>query len=206
MKKLIAIALLSASMAPAYAGNLYLVGSVGESEFDGRKSDIDQALTDAGATNVSSSLDKKDTAYKLQVGYQFNPYLAVEGGYVDLGKMKYAASFTGGNANASIEAKGWNVAAVGILPLNESFSLFAKAGVIDAKVKLKVSASGPGGTASATGDSTDWKGTWGLGATYNFNKQLGLRVEYEKFDNLGNEDKTGKGDVDLISAGVVFKF
>lgn len=157
-------------------------------------------------TGLSSSLDKTDTAYKLQVGYQLSRNFALEGGYVDLGKTSYSASFTGGTANADVKAHGWNIAAVGIIPLSDVVSVFGKVGAIDATVKFNVSASGPGGTAGASGDSTDWSGVWGIGASYAINKQLAVRVEYEQFNDLGNEEKTGKGDVNLASAGIVFKF
>ncbi|MBA3903537.1 MAG: hypothetical protein C0522_07685 [Rhodocyclaceae bacterium] len=206
MKKLAAIALLTLSAAPVFAGDIYVVGSVGRSSADINKNDIDSALVSAGATGVSSSLDKNDTGYKLQLGYQFNQNFAVEGGYIDLGKATYSASFTGGSASASVKATGWNVAAVGILPINDAFSVFGKVGTIDAKVEANVSASGPGGTASGSASATKWKTLWGVGATYNISKQVGVRVEYEQFNNLGDKNTTGEADVSLVSAGVVFKF
>lgn len=208
MKNAIKVALIAATLAAssiAYA-QVYVVGSVGSATFEGNKSDIDQELVAVGVTGLSSSLDKRDIGYKIQLGYQFNKNFAIEGGWVDLGKVSYAATFTGGNANASAKASGLNVAAIGILPVNESFSVFGKLGFIDAKVSLNVSATGPGGSASGSASSTDWKTNWGVGATYNLNKQVGLRVEYDKFDNLGNNNTTGTSDVDMISAGIVFKF
>lgn len=207
MKKLALIAILSATAAaPAFAGDIYVVGSVGQSSMDIDKGTVDNALTSAGATGVSSSIDKTDTAYKIQLGYRFNQNFAVEGGYVDLGKGKYSAGFTGGNANANVKASGVNIAALGILPLNESFSVFGKLGFINAKVEQTVSATGPGGSASDSVNATKWKTNWGIGATYNVNKQLGIRFEYEQFSKLGDSNKTGESDVNLLSAGVVYKF
>lgn len=206
MKKLVAIAALAVATAPAFAGDVYVLGSVGRSTLDLDKSEIDRDLVAAGAANLSSSLDKSDTAYKLQLGYQFNQNFAVEGGYIDLGKGGYAASFTGGVANASVKATGWNISAVGILPINDTFSVFGKVGAIDAKVEANVSATGTGGTASGSASATKWKTLWGVGATYNLSKQVGIRLEYEEFNNLGDKNTTGEGDVSLVSAGVVFKF
>lgn len=211
MKKLsaVAISVLAASLcAPAFAGDMYVLASAGRSSFSdsGDKNTIDSALISLGVTNLSSSLDKSDTGYKLQVGYQFTPYVAVEGGYVDLGKEKYSATFTGGTASATGKATGWNIDAVGILPINDSFSVFGKLGLIDAKVDLSATATGPGGAATASVSSTDWKGTWGVGAGYNINKTVGLRAEYERFAKLGNNDKTGESNVDLLSVGVVVRF
>jgi len=95
---------------------------------------------------------------------------------------------------------------VGILPINESFSLFGKLGVINAKVESSVRATGPGRSASASVSSTKLTPTYGIGATYNVNKQLGIRVEYELFSKLGDANKTGEADVSVLSAGVAYKF
>lgn len=206
--KHIAVAtILSLAAASALAGNWYVVGSVGQSEVqDTNKGEIDAALASIPVTGLSSSMDDTDTGYKLQLGYKFTPNWAIEGGYVDLGKFKYDATFAGGTANAEIKVTGWNIAAVGTYPINEQFSVFGKLGVIDAKVEADFTATGPGGTASDGDSSTKAKGNWGVGATYNINKQWGVRAEWERFDKLGDKDKTGESDVDLLSVGVVFNF
>lgn len=207
MKRLALIAaFIATATAPAIAGDVYIVGSVGQSTIDSDKSATDNALTSEGADNLASSLDKTDTAYKIQVGYQFNQYFAVEGGYVNLGKTDYSASFTGGGANANAKVSGLNIAALGILPISDSFSLFGKAGLIDAKVETTVSANGLGGSANDSSTARKWKANWGAGATYSINKQLGIRVEYEQFSKLGDANTTGEADVNLFSAGVAYKF
>jgi OOP family OmpA-OmpF porin len=188
----------------------YVLGSVGQAKYDTEsKSSIDSDLQASVAPLdlASSSLDDSDSGYKLQVGYQFNQNFAVEGGYIDLGELVYKARVTDGfdsvGARLKTEAHGFNVSAVGILPLG-SFSLFAKVGVIDAKVESKGSVEGVGNVASE--DSTDVKPLFGLGAGYSFGDHLGVRVEWERFSNLGDDDSTGEGDVDLVSAGLIFKF
>ena len=206
MKKYLAIAALTVLATPVFAGDVYLVGSVGLSKVNIDTAAFDTALTNAGAVGVRSTTDDSDTGYKLQVGYKFNPNFAIEGGYIDFGKVSYSATFTGGSANASAKASGWNVDAVGILPINDAFSLFGKVGLIDAKVDVSVSATGPGGSASGSANTTKWRGTYGLGGTYDFTKNVGMRVEYERFSELGDSNNTGKSNVDLYSLGVVYKF
>lgn len=207
MKKIALAALIAAaSVTSAFAGEVYVAGSIGQSSFDINKGRIDGLLTSAGAAAVSSSLNKTDTAYKIQVGYQFNQNFAVEGGYIDLGKAKYSASFTGGGANADAKASGLNIAALGILPINQSFAVFGKLGLINAKVESTVSATGPGGSASASVSSTDWRPNYGIGVNYNVSKQFSIRAEYEQFSKLGNASRTGEADVNLLSVGVAYKF
>lgn len=200
-------AVLAIAASSVACAQMYVVGSVGSASVKGvNQSDIDQELIDAGVTGLTSSIDKRDTSYQVQLGYQVNKNFAVEGGYVDLGEVSYSASFTGGSATAKVKASGINVAALGILPLSDAFSLYGKLGFIDAKVKADVSATGPGGTASGSASATKWKTNWGLGGTYNFSKQMGVRVAYDRYDNLGDNNTTGTADVDVISAGVVLKF
>lgn len=205
MKKIALIALLSALAVPAMAEGLYVVGSVGQS-----KADLDQGYLDGADRSLpgfSSSIDKTDTAYKLQLGYQFNQNLAIEGGYVNLGKLTYSGSAPGvGNKSVEFKAQGLNLSAVGILPLTERVSVFAKVGAIYAKVERTAAVHTTLVQASSSESSTDLKGTWGLGASFDLTKNLAVRAEYEQFHKLGKNDKTGEANVDLISAGVAYKF
>ena len=155
---------------------------------------------------LSSSTDNNDTGYKLQLGYQFSPNFAIEGGYVDLGKFLYSASVTGGNATGEAKADGWNIGLVGMMPLPNNFGLFAKLGTINAKVKTRVTAVGTGGTASVDESATKWKPNLGLGATWMVSKNLGIRLEYEEFYDLGEKDRTGESDVSLLSVGLSYRF
>jgi OmpA-OmpF porin, OOP family len=205
------LVLTCALAATAHAeNNWYVVGSIGQSSFDASKSDGDASFNDFGFDVNSSSLDDEDTAYKIQLGYQFNPNFAIEGGYVDLGGLTYKANVTDGffdyNVKMDVEASGLNIAAVGILPLNNNFSLFAKFGFINAKVETSVKASSGGFSASGSEDSTDLKPMFGVGAAYAITDRLSIRVELERYSKLGDEDSTGEGDVDLLSGGIAFKF
>lgn len=207
MNKHALVALLVAvAVAPAYAGDVYVVGSIGRSSADIDKNALDNDLVTAGATGISSNVDEEDTAYKAQLGYKFNENFAVEGGYADLGEASYSSTYSGGSANAHVKASGPIIAAVGIMPINESFSVFGKLGVINAKVEADLNATGPGGSATGSSNSTDLKPNWGAGVTYNINNQLGIRAEYEQFRNLGDSNTTGESSVNLLSAGVVYTF
>jgi len=54
--------------------------------------------------------------------------------------------------------------------------------------------------------ATKTKSYLGVGAAYNFNEQLGLHLAWERFNNLGDKDKTGESDVDLVSLGLKLNF
>jgi OOP family OmpA-OmpF porin len=148
------------------------------------------------------SADDKDTGWKLFAGSQFNKNAAVEFGYVDLGKGTVSLRGPGVGGSASWEAKGFNVALVGILPVDNAFGVLGRIGIFRWDVDLK--ASGLGGSVSDSATGADL--TYGIGIKYDFNKTTGMRAEWEKFKDVGDENTTGKGDIDLLSLSLVFKF
>lgn len=201
------LALTCTFAAAAHAeNNWYVLGSAGLTRAEVKQSDINSELETAGATIVSSDLDRTDTGYKFQVGYELMKNFAIEGGYVNLGKAEYKANLVGGDAKVEWKARGWNIDAVGIIPFTDSFSAFAKFGLIQAKVKATAEATGAGGSLSDSTSSTHLKSLFGFGAMYAINTNLGVRAEFESYNSLGDSLKTGEGDVYLLSAGVSYKF
>jgi len=178
-------ALMASPQVPAQG--FYMGASVGTTDAD--DGSVIPDLIDSG------SVDGKDSGFKIFGGYAFTQSLALEFAYLDLGKISYSGTFGGlPVTGGQIETTAFNFSAVGTLPLNPSFSLFAKAGVLfwDAKARDTT-----GGTPfSASDDGSDL--SLGLGATYHFNKNLGLRAEWEQFD-------AGDG-ISLLSVGAVYKF
>lgn len=221
MKTISAVLLSAVALSPLLAHaadtNWYAVVSAGQSTYDVDKSDFDVD----GFQSRSSKLDDNDTGYKIQVGYKFNDNLAVEGGYVDLGRMTYSATLDNNNPRASevgpaaaeLKAYGFNVEAVGILPVGAGFSVFAKGGAIiahtesDAQITLSRFSTGtPAGTVS--GDShkteTSFKPAAGVGIAFDLNETLTARIEYERFFSLKTD--ADDVDVDLASIGLVARF
>lgn len=142
----------------------------------------------------SAVLSAKDnsTAYKVYGGYQFTPYVGIEGGYNDLGTGE-VKGIDGGKA----KAKQIYVAATGTIPLGERFALTGKAGVASTRTTL-----------SNVLGSDKYKHTGlmlGVGATYAITPTALAVVEYEDFGKTAKEDSfTMKAHV--LSAGVRFKF
>jgi len=156
----------------------YIGGSLGQSKFKG----------DCGLANC----DTKDTSFRLFGGYQFTPNIAAELGYTDLGKVKGDVP---GFGSGEISANAWDLSGVFSWPIGQ-FSVLGRLGI--ARVEAK-----PGGIFS--GDSSTKTGlTWGLGGQYDFNRNLGLRLEFQRFraDSGGGDTN----DVDNLSIGVLWRF
>ncbi|RZA04872.1 MAG: flagellar motor protein MotB, partial [Moraxellaceae bacterium] len=154
--------------------------------------------------------DTTDKGYKLFGGYQFNRYLALEGGYFDLGEFEFnhgiipAGSNTAtGSLNTNMKVRGANLDAVGYLPFTEKFTAFARLGVTYALTQDTFTSSTPivlGGKLS--GRDTFPKA--GVGLEYKFNESFALRAEAERY-RIHN-GITDHNNIDLYSVGVVYRF
>ncbi|MEK6211334.1 MAG: outer membrane beta-barrel protein [Pseudomonadota bacterium] len=146
--------------------------------------DLCDDLNALGAT----SCDDKDIGWKLFGGYKFTPNFAVEGAWIDLGEVSALA----GGATITGEVDGFQVAAVGIFPINPQFGIFGKVGAYmwDATVSAP-------GFVSESADGTDIM--FGAGVMWNVSQQLGIRAEWERFDIDGD-------GLDFLSVGVQFNF
>jgi OOP family OmpA-OmpF porin len=154
--------------------------------------------------DITCSTDDTDTGWKLFVGNQFSPNAAVEFGYLDLGEAKMSGndSFLG-VTSLSWEASGFNVALVGFLPTGNTVNLLGKVGLFlwDMDFSGNSSVFGP--------DSLSESGTdlmFGFGASFDIGKTTAVRIEWERFTDVGDENETGQSDVDLLSASLVFRF
>lgn len=162
-------------------------------------------LLGSGFTTTSISNDDSHFGFKALVGYDLNPNFALEGGYFNLGRFGFTANTVpAGSLRGDIKIMGVNFDAVGRVPLGENFSLFARGGLIYAEAKDTFS--GTGSVAVLNPSPHKWaaKYKFGLGAEYHFSRYIGVRIEAERYrvnDAVGN-----KGDVDLYSAGLVFRF
>ncbi len=204
---LLAAGLLSVAPAAfAMNPNWYVGASVGRSNMKEGAGDVNDALGNDGYTALSSSThDTRDTGYKVFLGYQFNPNFALEGGYANLGEMKFdstVAAPTPGSLSGDIKTRrALFFDAVGTAPLGDNFSLFGKIGVYNAKTDLN--ASGSAGSVSSSGTHTGFH--YGAGVGYAINKNLEARLEAEQFHRVGTSG-TGTGNVNLYSVGLEYRF
>ena len=147
------------------------------------------------------SCDDSDTGWKIFGGLEVNEYISMEVGYIDLGEVTYS-----GTQSGTREVNGMIMDLVGTYAINPSFVLSARGGMnfLNAEVNGTI-ANTP---TNNTGD-TDLAWSFGLGAQYNLTPAVGLRLDWERFFEVGSSISnggTGEADIDLLSAGVVYKF
>lgn len=187
-KALLALGIAAAAVsAPAMAqmSSVYIGGSVGQSKYN-----ID--------CTSPLSCDDKDTAFRLFGGYQFNRFVAAEIGYADMGKAK----LTGPGGTDEMAATAFDLSAVLSYPFASSgFNVFGRLGLYAGKIEL----SGPD-----HGSKNSTNVTFGVGAGYDFSKNLGVRGEWQRYSKMKvRNDVTAvedDGDVDMLSIGVLWRF
>ena len=171
--------------------------------FGGGHSTAASACSTSGlpAGTSFTSCDDTDIGWKVYGGYQFTRHWGIEAGYIDFGKATANGTVLGVPIAAEAKATGWQLVGTGTVPITAAFDAFAKLGIWRSDVDARASA--PGISVAASGHSTVL--AWGLGAKWNLSRNWSARLEFERFNDAG-DNNTGKSDLDLISIGVSYKF
>jgi opacity protein-like surface antigen len=136
-----------------------------------------------GVGDVLQELDADDSAWKFVLGWRFNPYIALEADYIDLGAPNGNFDATGSSGQYEVDLAGFAPYLVGSLPLG-IFELSAKVGYYFHDVDLHVDFDNIGANNGNVLDS-DNSGeavTYGVGAGVTFFEHLNAKIEYEYFD------------------------
>lgn len=176
--------------------------SLGRPQADTR----DSVLSVTEGTASSLLKNESSTSYKLY-GYRVNRNFALEGGYTDFGKLdarRDIAAPVFGSISSDIRSSGLHLDAVGIVPLQNGFSLFGKLGTIYTTSNASISTGGAAAPPLTLTDlnlkRSEWNSRYSLGASYSLSNNLGLRFEYERINNAGDL-RTGEGNFGMWSLG-----
>lgn len=164
MKKIIAIAVLSALTAPAFAGSIDMSGfyagvtlGTGSANF-----------TAPAATPVVTNLTNKPV-YGVFGGYHYNKNLAVELAYT--GASYFNTTTAAGTVFLSKQIV-FAITAVGSYPINDAFAVFGKLGVARASSE---------NNAVAEQNTTRIGATYGVGAEYKFTPNIAARLSVDRY-------------------------
>jgi len=134
-----------------------------------------------GKSQIQETGVKSKTSGKAFVGHEFNKFLSLEAGYVDLGKHDTGGSNT-------VRERGPFIEALVHFAISESISPFLKGGVHRLEVATSTS------TADTKESNTD--PAWGAGFNFNIGEHMGVRLEWDRF-------KSKNQDTNLVSANIV---
>lgn len=202
---LIALAVLASSFAIADDSGWYAGANVGQSSAKIDDARITIGLVGGPIAGATITDDDRSTGYKIFGGYQYNKYLAVEAGYFDLGNFGFnATTVPAGTLNGRIKLKGLNMDLVGTLPITEKFSVLGRIGVNYADASDSFAGTGAVNVLDPNPSKRDTNLKVGVGLQYAFTPALAMRAEVERYrinDAVGN-----KGDIDLVSLGLIYRF
>jgi Outer membrane protein beta-barrel domain len=211
----LAVACLAASVpAAAVEEGIYIALDYNSNKFDRTAADFDAELqpflacgfasdlsctTPANVSFAQTSLDNKSKGYDLWVGYQFSPWLAVEGAYLDMGRTHHSfngtvdvgpvdvdgdgvADYDGPqplSGRTTFHTRGPAMAVVGTVGLGEYFSAEARAGLFfaDNKLSLGMQYTPPPGPQPYSYSESDSKTAlfYGASATFWVTPYVGVR-------------------------------
>src|ERR1700692_2420115 len=181
MAALAGLALTLSPTAFADDAGWYIGANAGEARTRIDDARITGGLLGDGFTVTSISDDDHHFGFKAFGGYEFNRYFALESGYFNLGRFGFTANTVpAGTLHGDIKLMGFNLDAVGSLPLGDNFSLFARGGLNYADAKD--SFAGTGSVAVINPSPRKWAPNYkfGFGAEYDFTRNVGMRIEAER--------------------------
>jgi opacity protein-like surface antigen len=146
------------------------------------------------------SADNNNLGGRLAVGYQFNPYLAVEMGYMRLLNQK--GTFKRNLYKTITETSRQNafdVAAKGILPISDKFNVYGKVGI------AYLTSTVDSNRKNLFFDISEHKFApeVGLGFTYNITNNMFVDTSLTHIQSVG---KNKPGNIDFTAVGIGYSF
>lgn len=212
IKRIIAVSVLGVSALSMMAANattsgIYVIGQAGYA---------DTHMQNKIALDPVPGLKKMPNAGiagRLGIGYQFNPNLAVELGYLQLPKLKTTTPggqvVPGGPGYAAgsetLKQNAIDLAAKGILPITDKFNAYAKLGVAYLTSTITSHFEGIKGNQNEYFDIAKHKFApeVGLGVTYNVTNNMFVDTSWTHIQPLG---KSKPGNVDFAAVGIGYTF
>jgi len=153
---------------------------------------------DMGTWAMSNTGFPNPGMFRVTGGYRFAPNLSGELGIAGAGE-----SVICDGAGCLIYNQGaLTLAAVGTFPVNNQFDLFGKVGVSSISGKL----TGTGWYAGTYAKESTGNLMFGFGGQFNFNKKVGLRLQYESLGKSKSDPAATGVDVTVTSLGVYYNF
>jgi OOP family OmpA-OmpF porin len=190
-KKLLVCAIFAgmavSTAASAACPGFYVGGQLGYSNVQIKSSDV------AGIT--SANVKKDGLGGRLLAGYQFDENWAAELGYTEYAKVKLTNVVPTSVGNASFRVNATDLVLKGMMPLDNGFGLYAKAGAA-------YIVSDPSSNINTGGNSVKkTRPTAGLGASYDFNSNVVGDISWARvFSGSGVKNS------DLAAVGLAYHF
>lgn len=195
----------SSSDAGISTSGVFMSGNLGVGMVDLKKSEFNNPTTGA----APSKFRRYGFAWSANLGYMFNQYVGLEAGYQTFGESKAHMSVTSAGTPVTVtdSLNGFDAAVKGVLPVNNTFDVFAKAGVIDMHLDPTLSVGAE--SVSRTKHVSTWMPMIGAGVAYNVNSNVAVTAQDDyafrtRFKDHGVE--THMPAANDVLAGVTYTF
>jgi len=157
--------------------------------------------------------DEESTSWNVLAGYRFFRYAAIELAYHDFGTLhEFSPSRTIGTVTtlevkSELESTGATLSLLGELPITAGWSVFLRAGGLfaDQDVSRRISGS-PLVATSTSHESYDSEVfLYGIGTQLDFGAHWTVRLDFQRYDDVGKGNGLGEADVDVLTLGVLFR-
>jgi OOP family OmpA-OmpF porin len=183
----------------------YVGANVGQARAKIDERRITDNLSAAGFSTTAFKSDDTHFGYKLFGGYQFVKYFALEAGYFDLGRFGFTANTSPpAGLTGTTRLRGGDLDAVGIIPFTDKFAAFGRIGYAYTDANDRFASYGAVVIRDSQRKQNSSNYKFGFGLQYALSDSWGMRAEAERYrvgDAVGN-----KGDVDLFSVGLLYRF
>lgn len=147
--------------------------------------------TECNRTLTQFECDRKDTGFKVYAGGRMSQVLGLEVGYTDFGKIRASGGET--------DAWAVPVSLTAGVPIGTRFNAFGKVGGLYGRTDVRASVD----SLTETGHKSGWGWTYGAGASFAVTPAIAIRADWDRYKlDFAN----GRKDVDMLSAGVQFRF
>jgi OOP family OmpA-OmpF porin len=172
------------AQAAAQDSGVYLGGSVGGA-----------TAKDSCSGAVLPTCDSSGAGWGVEAGYQFSRSFAAEIGYRNLGRI---SEQSGGGMRAEVKSGLGEALLIGGLPI-ERLTVYGKGGIYRAKSTLR-------SDFLTEGNNRNVGWTLGVGVSWDITQHFAVRLEWQRYNNLGGDAVGFRSDVDVSILGATFKF
>lgn len=145
--------------------------------------------------------DETTAGFKAFAGWKLHRNFGLEAGVANFGEARADGTLNGTPQIGRWHGYGVDLSAIGFLPLGPYFELFAKGGVAFWDIKSTLAT-----TASGEVNDRGFSGVLGAGGTWWLMPQVGLRLQYERFQHVGDQSVQVRTNVDFFTLNVVGRF
>jgi hypothetical protein len=166
----------------------------------------------------TATFDDEGSAYGFVVGWRMSEHIALEGGYMDLGAVKYREHAAGVfqsdpsqvrtfQQNIDSSTSGIQMSALGILPLTYRWEVYARGGVLISNSTENIFVLDDlGGSGKLRATKSGFDLLAGVGVSFSLAEIYNLRLEYQRVFDAGDEATLDPADVDLMTLNVSVSF